>query len=113
MDDDEDLNIISLSCLFGEEFLQEELEYPQNTEDDANVEGPCENESRDSESVPAIHEYENVKRKSIVNLQTAMRNKLFKMSSKEVALYLTDISLGLTNNTSFSLSGSHITFADI
>ena len=107
MDDDEDLNIISLSCLFGEEFLQEECEYPQNTEDDANVEGRCENESKDSESVPALHEYENVKRKSIVNLQSAMRNKLFKMSSKEVALYLTDISLGLTNNTSFSLSGSY------
>ena len=105
MDDDEDLNIISLSCLFGEEFLQEDLEYPQNTEDDENGGGPCENESKDSESVPAFHKYENVKRKSLVNLQTAMRNKLFKMSSKEVALYLTDISLGLTNSTfAFALS---------
>ena len=105
MDDDEDLNIISLSCLFGEEFLQEELEYPQNTEDDENVDGLCENDSKDSETVEAFHKYENVKRKSLVNLQTAMRNKLFKMSSKEVALYLTDISLGLTSSTfAFALS---------
>ena len=105
MDNDEDLNIISLSCLFGEEFLQEELEYPQNTEDDENVDGLCENDSKDSETVEAFHKYENVKRKSLVNLQTAMRNKLFKMSSKEVALYLTDISLGLTNSTfAFALS---------
>ena len=105
MDDDEDLNIISLSCLFGEEFLQKELEYPQNTEDDENVDGLCENDSKDSETVEAFHKYENVKRKSLVNLQTAMRNKLFKMSSKEVALYLTDISLGLTSSTfAFALS---------
>ena len=100
MDDDEDLNIINLYRLFRGDFLHEELEHPQNTEDDAHDGGRYENDCKDTEYVPALNAYESVQRKSIVNLQSAMRNKLFKMSSKEVVLYLTDISLGVTNITS-------------
>ena len=98
MDDDEDLDIINLSCLFGEEYLHEELEHPQVIEDDEHV-GGYENDSKNAEYVPVLNSYENVKKKSIVNLQSAMRNKLFKMSSKEVVLYLTDVSLGVTKST--------------
>ena len=101
MDDDEDLNIISLSCLFGDDFLHGELEYLKDREDMTQAEGYCENDSKDAESVPATHKWDDVRKKSIVNLQSVMRNKLFKMSSKEVALYLTDISLGLTIVTCF------------
>ena len=95
MGDDEDLNIISLSCLFGDDFLHEELEYLKDREDMTLIEGPCENDIKDAESVSVTHKCADVKKKSIANLQSVMRNKLFKMSSKEVALYLTDISLGL------------------
>lgn len=98
MEDDEDLEIINLSHLFGEDFLHEELEHRQDTEDDAHVGGRYENDSKVAECVPVLNEYQNVKKKRIVNLQSAMRNKLFKMSSKEVVLYLTDVSLGVTIN---------------
>ena len=95
MGDDEDLDFISLSGLFGDDFLHEELEYLKDREDMTQIEGHYENDSKDAESVPVIHKCDDVKKKSIANLQSVMRNKLFKMSSKEVAIYLTDISLGL------------------
>ena len=94
MEDVDDINFISPSWLFREDSLHEDVEDLQDTEDDAQVESCHESDGAHMESVPGLNTCSDVRKKSIVKLRSAMRNKLFKMSSKEVALYLTDISLG-------------------
>ena len=83
--DTEDLNIISVSCLFGGDFLKEEIEHIKGGTDDNQISNNnCDVESGEKEQ------------RSIgtSGLQSVMRNKLFKMSKKEVVSYLSDVSLG-------------------
>ena len=79
MEDDEDLNIISLSCLFGEDFLHEELEHLKDAELESSDGETCGEDIRDVEAAPAVDKSQDMRKKSIHNLQSVMRNKLFKM----------------------------------
>ena len=83
--DIEDLNIISVSCLFGGDFLKEEIEHIKDGTDDNQIA----NNNHDVES--GEKEQRSI---GTSGLQSVMRNKLFKMSKKEVVSYLSDVSLG-------------------
>ena len=83
--DTEDLNIISVSCLFGGDFLKEEIEHIKGGTDDNQIaNNNCDVESGEKE----------LRSIGTSGLQSVMRNKLFKMSKKEVVSYLSDVSLG-------------------